>query len=97
MMPLYEQPMLKLLGSLSPTIQWLSECGPVDAANVPTMHLESIKQLERIGIVHKRNNRSYELQRIRLKKLMDSLGIEELAVPLAEVQSVSIPASIPEV
>ncbi len=79
MMPLYEQPMLKLLGSLSPTIQWLSECGPIDAANVPSTHLESIKQLERIGIVHKRNNRSYELQRIRLKKLMDSLGIQELA------------------
>ena len=45
---------------------------------VPDSHLEAIKQLERIGVVHKRNNRSYELQKIRLKKLLGNLGIDEL-------------------
>lgn len=79
MMPLYEQPMRKLLGVLEPTISWLNERGPVEVSDVPADHLEAIKQLERIGIVHKRNNRCYELQKIRLKKLMGSLGIETLA------------------
>lgn len=80
MTPLFEQPMLKLLGVLAPTISWLSEKGPVEAAEVPADHIEAIKQLERIGIVHKRNNRCYELQKVRLKKLMGSLGIETLPV-----------------
>ncbi|MGH9548420.1 MAG: hypothetical protein ACRD3W_03555, partial [Terriglobales bacterium] len=50
----------------------------VDVGSVPDNHLEAIKQLERIGVVHKRNNRCYELQKIRLKKLMGNLGIETL-------------------
>jgi len=79
MTPLYEQPMRKLLGVLSPTISWLDQKGPVEVSDVPADHLEAIKQLERIGVVHKRNNRCYELQKIRLKKLMGSLGIETLA------------------
>jgi len=74
----YDQPMRKLLGSLSPTIAWLDENGPVEVAVVPEHHLDAIKQLERIGIVYKRNNRCYELQKIRLKKLMGNLGIETL-------------------
>ena len=85
MMPLYEQPMRKLLGVLQPTISWLDERGPVDVGEVPADHIDAIKQLERIGIVHKRNNRCYELQKIRLKKLMGSLGIDALtprAVPI---------------
>jgi hypothetical protein len=81
MAPFYEQPMRKLLGVLSPTIYWLDEKGPVDVSSVPADHLEAIKQLERIGVVHKRNNRCYELQKIRLKKLMGNLGLEALASP----------------
>jgi len=80
-MPVFEQPMRKLLGSLSPTIDWLSEKGSVDVGSVPEDHLDAIKQLERIGVVHKRNNRCYELQKIRLKKLMGNLGMEKLATP----------------
>ncbi len=79
MAPLYEQPMIKLLQILSPTITWLDSKGTVEVAEVPSDHLDAIKQLERIGIVHKRNNRCYELQKIRLKKLMGSIGIESLA------------------
>ena len=77
-MPVFEQPMRKLLGTLSPTISWLSEKGSVDVGSVPEDHLDAIKQLERIGVVHKRNNRCYELQKIRLKKLMGNLGMEKL-------------------
>lgn len=73
-----EQPMRKLLDNLSPTITWLDEKGSVDIKSVPENHIDAIKQLERIGIVHKRNNRSYELQKIRLKKLMGSLGMDSL-------------------
>jgi hypothetical protein len=79
--------MVKLLRILSPTITWLEERGSIDAPDVPADHLEAIKQLERIGVVHKRNNRCYELQRIRLKKLMGSMGIDSLAqfnVPLPQ-------------
>lgn len=68
-MPVSEQPMRKLLGVLYPTISWLNEQGSVSISAVPANHLDAIKQLERIGIVYKRNNRSYELQKIRLKKL----------------------------
>lgn len=80
-MPVYDQPMRKLLGILSPTISWLNEKGSVDVNSVPENHLEAVKQLERIGVVHKRNNRCYELQKIRLKKLMGNLGIEQLVNP----------------
>jgi hypothetical protein len=84
-MPVFEQPMRKLLGTLSPTISWLNEKGSVDVSSVPEPHLEAIKQLERIGVVHKRNNRSYELQKIRLKKLLGNLGIESLTNVPADV------------
>jgi hypothetical protein len=84
-MPVFEQPMRKLLGTLSPTISWLNEKGAVDVSSVPESHLEAIKQLERIGVVHKRNNRSYELQKIRLKKLLGTVGIDELVKEHAAV------------
>lgn len=77
-MPVSEQPMRKLLGVLSPTIVWLSEQGSVAISAVPADHLDAIKQLERIGIVYKRNNRSYELQKIRLKKLLGNAGTGSL-------------------
>lgn len=89
-MPVYDQPMRKLLGILSPTISWLNEKGSVDVNSVPENHLEAIKQLERIGVVHKRNNRCYELQKIRLKKLMGNLGIEELVKPEPAVAPVEL-------
>jgi hypothetical protein len=93
MTPVYDQPMRKLLGILSPTISWLNEKGSVDVSSVPDTHLEAIKQLERIGVVHKRNNRSYELQRIRLKKLLGNLGIETLVAEEAE-QMVSVAPAV---
>lgn len=86
-MPAYEQPMRKLLGTLSPTISWLQEQGSVAVSSVPEDHIDAIKQLERIGIVHKRNNRSYELQKIRLKKLMGSLGMESLGTQTPDAPS----------
>jgi hypothetical protein len=76
----YDQPLRKLLGVLSPTINWLTEKGTVEVNNVPGEHVDAIKQLERIGVVHKRNNRLYELQKVRLKKLMDSMGMDRLVV-----------------
>lgn len=81
-MPVFEQPMRKLLGVLYPTITWLNERGSVDVGSVPADHMDAIKQLERIGVVHKRNNRCYELQRIRLKKLLGNLGIESLSASM---------------
>ncbi|MDR3612331.1 MAG: hypothetical protein P4L53_02120 [Candidatus Obscuribacterales bacterium] len=93
MTPVYDQPMRKLLGILSPTISWLNEKGSVDVSSVPDSHLEAIKQLERIGVVHKRNNRSYELQRIRLKKLLGNLGIETLVAEETE-QMVSVAPAV---
>ena len=89
MMLVYDQPMRKLLGILEPTISWLNEKGSVDVSSVPEDHLEAIKQLERIGVVHKRNNRCYELQKIRLKKLMGNLGIDQLVTadpPVAKLE-----------
>jgi hypothetical protein len=74
----YDQPLRKLLGALSPTITWLTEKGTVEVNSVPGEHVDAIKQLERIGVVHKRNNRLYELQKVRLKKLMDSMGLVTL-------------------
>jgi predicted transcriptional regulator len=75
----YEQPLRKLLGSLSQTIGWLIERGTVEVSTVPPEHMDAVKQLERIGIVHKRNNRIYELQKVRLKKLMDQMGMDSLS------------------
>ncbi len=96
MMPVYDQPMRKLLGVLSPTISWLNEKGTVDVGAVPESHLEAIKQLERIGVVHKRNNRCYELQKIRLKKLLGNLGIDQLVAEAAASAAVQPPvAAVP--
>ena len=85
----YDQPLRKLLGVLSPTITWLTEKGTVEVNSVPGEHVDAIKQLERIGVVHKRNNRLYELQKIRLKKLMDSMGMATLPTAAAMVKSES--------
>src|SRR5262249_38539158 len=83
----YDQPLRKLLGTLSPTISWLTERGTVEVSSVPGEHVDAIKQLERIGVVHKRNNRLYELQKIRLKKLMDSMGMDKLVAPAPKVET----------
>ena len=91
MTPYYEQPLRKLLGSLSQTIGWLIERGSVEVNTVPPEHLEAVKQLERIGIVHKRNNRIYELQKVRLKKLMDSMGMDSLTPIAAAKTAVAAP------
>jgi hypothetical protein len=76
--------MRKLLGVLSPTITWLSERSTIETSLVPVEHMEAIKQLEKIGIVHKRNNKFYELQKVRLKKLMDSVGLGDLPLPVLQ-------------
>jgi predicted transcriptional regulator len=86
-MAYFEQPLRKLLGVLAPTITYLSEKGSIDVNKLPQEHLEPIKQLERIGVVHKRNNRLYELQKIRLKKLMDSMGITSLSAIALEAEA----------
>lgn len=83
----YDQPLRKLLGALSPTITWLTEKGTVEVNSVPGEHVDAIKQLERIGVVHKRNNRLYELQKVRLKKLMDSMGMATLATAPVAVKA----------
>ncbi len=90
----YEQPLRKLLGSLSPTIGWLSEKGTVEVNTVPPEHVDAIKQLERIGIVHKRNNRMYELQKVRLKKLMDQMGMDTLTAISVKAVVVETPLTI---
>ncbi len=91
----YDQPLRKLLGTLSPTINWLGLKGTVEVNNVPTEHVDAIKQLERIGVVHKRNNRLYELQKVRLKKLMDSMGMDVLiAPPLVEAVVATLEAPV---
>jgi len=94
MTPYYEQPLRKLLGTLSQTIGWLIERGSVEVNTVPPEHLEAVKQLERIGIVHKRNNKIYELQKVRLKKLMDQMGMDSLPAPVASAKAVvpTVPA-----
>jgi hypothetical protein len=90
----YEQPLRKLLGSLSQTIGWLIERGTVEVSTVPPEHMDAVKQLERIGIVHKRNNRIYELQKVRLKKLMDQMGMDSLsAIAPAPAQPVAVAAA----
>lgn len=78
MTSVFEQPMVKLLRQLQPTIQWLESKGVVEASEVPPEHIDAIKQLERIGVVHKRNNRNYELRKVRLQKIMDSIGLAVL-------------------
>jgi hypothetical protein len=40
----YDQPLRKLLGILSPTINWLTEKGTVEVNNVPGEHVDAIKQ-----------------------------------------------------
>ena len=86
----YDQPLRKLLGALSPTISWLTERGTIEVNNVPTEHVDAIKQLERIGVVHKRNNRLYELQKVRLKKLMDSMGMQTLVAPVLAAEATAV-------
>lgn len=93
----YDQPLRKLLGTLSPTISWLTEKGTIEVNNVPGEHVDAIKQLERIGVVHKRNNRLYELQKVRLKKLMDSMGMDHLVAaapkPEAAISTLEVPVA----
>jgi len=61
---------LDVLLQLAPTINWLFDSEPICAALVPPEHLGRMKQLENLGLAHRRNARNYELQRERLIKML---------------------------
>jgi len=55
---------------LAPTMNWLSSVEPIAFSEVPQEHAAGIKQLEALGLVHRRNARTCALQRERLKKML---------------------------
>lgn len=63
-----------ILTALLPTLKWLNVAGSVDVHQVPPEHTSAIKQLDVLGLVYKRNARTYGLQRERLRKLIMRIG-----------------------
>src|SRR4030095_4805936 len=62
-----------ILTSLLPTLKWLKIVGTVDLDRVPSEHTSALKQLDGLGLVYKRNSRTYGLQIERLKKLISRI------------------------
>lgn len=75
---------LRVLSECKSTLRWLVE--EQRAEVVPRMHEEKIKCLERLGIVFRRERRTIELRKQRLKRVLEreseklgfSLSIEDL-------------------
>ena len=63
---------LKVLVTLAPTLSWLNQLGTIDTREVPDQHIDALKQLEKLGVVNRRNNRSYEIKKQRLKRILDN-------------------------
>lgn len=71
-------PILKLLSKCGPALCWLDFSAPVQA--IPEQYIDSLKQLETIGIVFRRNNKTFELRRQRLKQILQRES-ENTSVP----------------
>ena len=61
---------IDVLLTLAPTVRWLSDVEPINAADVPAEHIASVKQLENMGLVYRRNCRNCSLQRQRLVRML---------------------------
>lgn len=61
---------LNVLSNLGQTLKWLVDSEPIVTDNIPEEHVDALKQLEKMGVVNKRNGRVYELKRQRLKRLL---------------------------
>ena len=66
----YENRILDVLQLLAPAINWLIKVEPINATDVPPDHLEAVKRLETLGLVYRRNSRSYCVQKHRLIKML---------------------------
>ncbi len=63
-----ESPILKVLSECRPALRWLTEVETSD--EIPEEHLSQVKQLEKLGIVAKKN-KSVSLKMTRLKRVLD--------------------------
>lgn len=66
--------MVEVLLQLAPAVNWLNEVEPIDASKIPKLHLDAVKQLEKLGLVFRRNSRTCALQRHRLIRMLKRLS-----------------------
>ena len=66
-----ETPLIQTLIKCKSTIRWLSEAGPVNLQDIPREHEQKIQELDKLAIVFKRNNRTVELRRQRLRRVLE--------------------------
>lgn len=64
-----DSPILHVLRSHQTVLRWLSQQEPVDI--VPDAYVEPLQSLEKLGVVYKRNNRTFGLRRQRLRQILD--------------------------
>lgn len=67
-MSFIDSPILKILNACRPALRWLDEKGPTP--DVPKKYADSIKMLEKLGFVFRRNNKTFSLRRHRLRKVL---------------------------
>ncbi len=65
-----DRKLLDILVALLPTLKWLDAAQPIYLDQIPAEHIRALKQLEGLGLVYKRNAKTYGLQRERLKKIL---------------------------
>lgn len=65
-----DRKLLDILVALLPTLKWLDAAQPIYLDQIPAEHIHALKQLEGLGLVYKRNAKTYGLQRERLKKIL---------------------------
>jgi hypothetical protein len=63
---------MDVLNFCRPTLDWISGCAPVAVELIPIEHLENIKTLEKLGIVIRRNSRTLEVAKQRLRRVLES-------------------------
>jgi len=63
-----DTPILKTLQDCKPALRWLNNEGPTQ--ELPKEFAEPIKRLETLGIVYRRNNKTFSLRLHRLQKVL---------------------------
>ncbi len=56
------------------SLKWLSQEEGISEKEAPEEHKENLKQLEKLGIVYKRNGRSLGIRWQRLRRLVERSG-----------------------
>lgn len=67
-----EHRIFDVLDSCKLTLDWIDAVHPIALGVIPPEHLENVKILEKLGIVFRRNNKTLEVAKQRLRRVLEA-------------------------